>query len=151
MQTGGSLANSFMNSILGSTGQESQTLGQQNQYALGLGGLANATDAQKMQIFNSIFNNTNQASQTGLNASGQSSQGTQNATQGLGQNWNNIANAFGQANNNLTGLAGQALNYAGQNVGLMASPFSGLGQQFTGTGFTQGLIGAGNAMSGRRT
>jgi hypothetical protein len=123
-------------------GQWNTAMGNQNQYALGGGQLANSGSASQANIFNQMMQNIfgagalgNQTASTQFGAQNSANANTNNA-------WQNIAGAGQNAINPLTNLAGQSAGYAGNYVNLMGAPFSRLQGGTSQSGIDFAGIGA---------
>lgn len=139
MNTGVNMNQALLNSMLQAAGQSGSTLANQNQYALGLGNLGNASSAGQANLFGQMFNNNLGTGQLGNTLAGTSINGSQGATQNLNNIWNNMGSQMTNALSPLAQLAGQGLGYAGQNVGAMSSAIGG--QKYEGNATPWGGIG----------
>jgi hypothetical protein len=120
MGLGGQFTNQFTGNRLNALGTIGNIMGNQNQYALGLGGLANQGWGGMGSLYNQQFGNYLGGGQLGVNRAGQLGnqwlQADQNRMSQLGQ----VGNIWQQAMQPYADVTGQLANMAnmwGQNVG----------------------------------
>jgi hypothetical protein len=143
MNSGTNMASTLLGSQNAAAGQFNNALGNQNQYALGGGQLANNGSANQANILNNV-------NQTGLQGASTQIGGTNQAQGNTLNGWSNLASAQQNATNPLTQMGGQALGYGATNLGMMSAPFKNLGawnnpsgsQVAASGGIAGGILGA---------
>jgi hypothetical protein len=151
MQLGGNLLQGYTSGQQNALNGLNSFIGNQDQYALGLGGLANSSTNSQANILNQLFGNEQAAANTGLNRA--------NTYSGMTNNMFQNAQAGNNANSNLlqgswapqVSLAGQGGEFGLQglrNLGLNSAPTGGgstsVWSNMAG-GFANGMNAAVNA------